>query len=678
MKRSAHTAGLPGRVRLSLRLSLRQKITLLAVLAALFATGTVALLVLLKQGSASQAVRDELNTMTDDRVARSVDKANNVCQLANDYIQHAVNSNLKIAHAILADAGGVHPGAEQVSWQATNQYTHVKTVVSAPVWSLQGQALRGDRSFDDAIPVIDKITQDTGESVTLFERVSPAGDLLRVATTVPAEDHQRAIGSYIPAMMPDGAANPVVETILSKQTFRGRVLVVNAWYISAYEPVLDARGQIIGALFVGVRQDAVDSLIRSIRIAAKSGPHSSISIYYGRHSQGSNNQAVIEATGLAAQTQAQWLPEVLDSAGELAEGETRGLTVTDRKTGAQSIVRYSYFRPWDWILVAAADSRDFVGTDQRVRSQFESLLWQSILGGLAALVLSAWLAYVVSKRITDPMADLSIQLTSNATQISSSALHQQASVAGFMGSSNEIATAVNEISATSRELLRAMVQIGEAGERTTELAQEGRLGLKGMEQSMHALGVATGSISSRLAAIRKKTERINSIVTAITRVADQTNLLSLNAAIEAEKAGEAGAGFGVVAREIRRLADQSAIASLDIEHMVEEMQEAVAGGVEEMRELAGAVAAGTRSAESIRGQFGEIIERVESIAPKFETVQQGMQNQTEGAGQISEAMMQLTETARQTSDSVNDLKEVSRQLHEAVRVLKERIFKAGG
>jgi methyl-accepting chemotaxis protein WspA len=220
-----------------------------------------------------------------------------------------------------------------------------------------------------------------------------------------------------------------------------------------------------------------------------------------------------------------------------------------------------------------------------------------------------------------------------------------------------------------------MVEIADAAERTASLAHKGRQGLKGMETSMQTLSAASDGISAKLGTIRSKAARINSVVTAITKVADQTNLLSLNASIEAEKAGEAGAGFAVVAREIRRLADQSAIATLDIEQIVEEMQEAVASGVTEMREFSSAVQGGIGAAEIIQGQFGEIIEGVESIAPRYETVQLGMQNQSVGAKQISEAMWQLTETARQTSDSANDLNEVSRQLHEAIRILKERIFK---
>ena len=88
---------------------------------------------------------------------------------------------------------------------------------------------------------------------------------------------------------------------------------------------------------------------------------------------------------------------------------------------------------------------------------------------------------------------------------------------------------------------------------------------------------AAGSINAKLAVLNEKAGNINQVVTTITKVADQTNLLSLNAAIEAEKAGEYGRGFAVVATEIRRLADQTAVATYDIEQMVKEIQSAVFG-----------------------------------------------------------------------------------------------------
>src|SRR3974390_3437909 len=103
-----------------------------------------------------------------------------------------------------------------------------------------------------------------------------------------------------------------------------------------------------------------------------------------------------------------------------------------------------------------------------------------------------------------------------------------------------------------------------------------------MDRTMRQLAESTGSIGSKLSVISENANGITLMVTTITKVADQTNLLSINAAIEAEKAGEAGRGFLVVAREIRRLADQTAVATLDIEQMVRHMQSAVSSGVMEM------------------------------------------------------------------------------------------------
>ena len=656
-------------------LSLRQQITALAILAALFATSIVALLVLLNEKSASNAVSSVVNSFTVDRVTRSAQKTYNICSLVQDLIQKSVDTNLNIARAALKAGGGIKPTGGTTSWNAVNQYTCVSTALQLPLWSVAAHPLVDERSYEKYIPVVDDVSAQTGDRAQIFQRMDEAGDMLRVATNVPDKDGKRGVGTFIPAVNPDGAANAVVKTVLSGQTYRGRAFIVADWYISAYEPITNAQNRVIGMLCVAVKQQAVDSLTYALVHASSSGEHSSVSVYYGKDSQQYNNQAVIEPTGLAADTKSLWLPDVLKDAPTLNNDDTRGKIVTDPKTGAQTVLQYVYYKPWDWILVVAADSRDFQGASDRVRSQFNKLLLQSIMGGLFALLLSGVFAYFFSHRITDPMADLSIHLTSNATQIASSAVHQQANVTTFMASTNQIASAVKEISATSQELLRAMVEIADAAEKTTGLAKEGRLGLKGMDTSMQTLSTATGSISSKLTTIRSKAARINSVVTTITKVADQTNLLSLNAAIEAEKAGEAGTGFAVVAREIRRLADQSAVATLDIEQMVEEMQEAVSSGVEEMRDFSNAVQGGIGSAEIIRGQFGEIIERVESIAPRYETVHQGMQNQSEGAQQISDAMFQLTESARQASDSVNDLNDVSRQLHEAVRILKERIFK---
>ena len=129
----------------------------------------------------------------------------------------------------------------------------------------------------------------------------------------------------------------------------------------------------------------------------------------------------------------------------------------------------------------------------------------------------------------------------------------------------------------------------------------------GMDRTMRQLAESTGSIGAKLSVISERAANINLVVTTITKVADQTNLLSINAAIEAEKAGEYGLGFLVVAREIRRLADQTAVATLDIERMVKEMQYSVSAGVMEMDKFSEQVRQVVSEVQHIGGQLGQII-----------------------------------------------------------------------
>ena len=173
--------------------------------------------------------------------------------------------------------------------------------------------------------------------------------------------------------------------------------------------------------------------------------------------------------------------------------------------------------------------------------------------------------------------------------------------------------------------------------------------------------------------IREKADSINAVVTTITKVADQTNLLSINAAIEAEKAGEYGRGFLVVAREIRRLADQTAVATLDIETMVRQMQDAVSAGVMQMDKFADEVRSGVAQVTKINQMTWEIITEVQSLSSRFQLVNEGMRNQTTGAQQINDAMTQISEATRRSAQSIQDFEHVITMLRNSVEGLNQEI-----
>ena len=649
--------------------SLRTKITGLATIPALVCSIVFGLLIWMTSHSTAKLVGAELTSFMVERAMNATKHGYNTSIVTYGYVMEMLDADTVTAALLLEKQGGIRQDARTAGWQAVNQETHETMQVDRPVLAIGSwQATPG--APPGPLSTVSNLTKKT---VILYERIDEAGDMMRVAGVTPDGAHHAEAGSYIPARTSNGDESPMLHTILGGGAYHGTSIEMGTWYSVVCDPLRDGPGNVFGMVCVGADNGAVRSLKEELA-ANIVGTSGSATVFFVHGPD--KGRLLIEPTGISKRTQDIWLPQVLEKAQHLKDYEPGNIVISDPDTGNKLVVCYRYFERWDWAIVITAYLPDLQQASNSVDSGFRKLLWQTFLVGLIAMGLTMLVALRLSKRLIDPMADLTIRLTSNATSIASNARQQASNVANINTSGNEIATAVNQISATSKELLRAMEQLAEDAEKTSTVANEGSRGLKGLSSSMESLSSATHTITGKLTTIRAKANKINSVVTAITKVADQTNLLSLNAAIEAEKAGEGGAGFAVVAREIRRLADQSALASMEIEQMVEAMQEAVSSGVEQTRELTEAMDRGIHASESISGQFGDIIQRVESMVPRYEAVHEGMQNQSEGAQQISDAMWQLTEMGRQTSESVNELNDVSQQLHEAVRILKERIIHA--
>ncbi len=260
-----------------------------------------------------------------------------------------------------------------------------------------------------------------------------------------------------------------------------------------------------------------------------------------------------------------------------------------------------------------------------------------------------------------------------ATQIAASAKEQQTTTTQIAATTAEIGATAQQISATTKELDQTMNEVGEVAQDTAELAGSGQTGIARMETTMRRIIDASSAITNKLAILSEKTANINTVVTTITKVADQTNLLSLNAAIEAEKAGEYGLGFAVVAMEIRRLADQTAVATYDIEKMVKEMQSAVTAGVMGMDKFSEEVRRGDQEIRQVSGLLAQIIRQVQTLTPRFATVSEGMHAQATGAAQISETLIQLSAAAHQTADSLRQSTHAIATLNTAARGLQSGV-----
>jgi len=248
-------------------------------------------------------------------------------------------------------------------------------------------------------PVVDDVMRLTGQTCTIFQRLNEAGDMIRVCTNVQGKDGRRAIGTFIPRSNPDGAANPVIAAVLKGETYRGRAFVVKAWYVTAYAPVKDRAGQVIGILYVGVPQDSVLSLRKSIE-ATRVGESGYAFVI------DSKGNTVVGARGTSAPP----LPggdgdslrdEVCKSARALASGETADQRYT-AADGAR-LVRYAYNKPRDWVIGVSVAEEELARAEQHVADLGRRSAW--LVGGIAGVtvVLGLVLGVVLARGITRPI-----------------------------------------------------------------------------------------------------------------------------------------------------------------------------------------------------------------------------------------------------------------------------------
>jgi methyl-accepting chemotaxis protein len=252
-----------------------------------------------------------------------------------------------------------------------------------------------------------------------------------------------------------------------------------------------------------------------------------------------------------------------------------------------------------------------------------------------------------------------IHVNAATTKIAAGTKGLEATVTEQVAATNEVVASARDISTTSEDLTQTMSGV-------CRLSEETASGMSEIESASKLIG-------ARLRTINDKAKNIATVVTTITRVSEQTNLLSLNAAIEAEKAGQYGQGFSVVAREIRRLADQTALATIDIEKTVDEMRGAVDGGVATIEQFSERVRSAAASVNEAARNTSRITERVQALAPKFETVLHGMETQSQGARQISETMADLSETTRETARAISESKQAIDELNEAAAGLQAEV-----
>ena len=290
-----------------------------------------------------------------------------------EVLQDRVVADLNVAANELKNAGGVIFGEKKITWKAQNQFTKSEQTLALPQMLIGKEAVIVNSDIKVSSPLVDDVQKLVGGTCTVFQRINDSGDMLRVLTNVRTLGGKRAIGTYIPALNPDGKPNPVISKVLAGETFMGRAFVVNAWYITAYAPIYDSKKNIAGMLYTGVAEQSAKSLrkaIMNIRIG-KTGyvwVLNSKGEYVVSQQGEQDGKSIIDTKDSTGKTIIQDILKKAETlkAGEIGE-EHYPWVNPGESSSRMKTARFMYYADWDWIIGAGSYDEEFLAAEQRIK-----------------------------------------------------------------------------------------------------------------------------------------------------------------------------------------------------------------------------------------------------------------------------------------------------------------------
>jgi methyl-accepting chemotaxis protein len=628
-------------------------------------------------------------------------------EIQKEEADNSINKIFNIASDIFYKSYGLKFGQTKTTWQATNQFTNQTTTVEIPQIIVGNSVITPNKDFGIPSPFVDKITQLADVYATIFVKMNEAGDMLRVATTVKNSEGKRGIGTYIPAINPDGQPNPVIKTIMSGNRYVGRAVVLNQYLTTAYEPIKDNNGKIVGMLFVGRPTDT--KTLRSNIISQKIGKTGYVYVIDSKGKYIISKDGARDGEDISNQTDANgnyFIKEIISSAIALKDGEIITKRYFWQNPGEpqkyEKFVRIAYYKHWDWIIGAGTSIDEFKESAIKIYHTSKNIMYVLIALMLffAAFAIIFW--FIMAKSISSPVVnatnilkdiaegegDLTKRLNINSKdeigelakyfnlfvdKLKNNIVNIANYTQTLSSSSEELSAVSTQISANAEEMSAQSNTVAAAAEESTANINNISAGAEELSSSINMVATAIEEMSASINEVAKNCQKeskiaqeangeanqsqqlveklgesakqIGKIVDVINNIADQTNLLALNATIEAASAGDAGKGFAVVANEVKELAKQTAQATEEISRQIEEMQTNTENSIKAITKI-------TKIIDDVNTISQTIVSAVEEQSATINEIAKNMN----GASNAS------SEIAKNVSESAKGLTEVSKNI----------------
>jgi methyl-accepting chemotaxis protein len=661
-----------------------------------------------RRGSLDKDLAKELDTQAQLQCSAISKDVYRMLQTQDATINKKVAQNLNVAGDILANAGKITFSNDPATWNITNQLSKETREINLPKMMVGDTWLDLNPKADKQSPVVDKVASLVGGTCTIFQRISESGDMLRVSTNVKKADGTRAVGTYIPAIHPDGKPDPVIASVLQGKTYSGMAYVVNAWYVTSYKPLLDDLGRVVGVLYVGVNQEDVPELRQAIMdvVVGKSGY-----VYVLGGTGDQKGHYIISQKG---KRDGENIWEAKDADGRLfiqsivqkALATNNGECVFEcypwKNPGdinaRSKITAITYFKAWDWIISAGAYEDDFQDARGRLSEALNGFLYWAFGGAILMLIAVGTITILAAKRIVRPLLAVSDGLKDIAQgegdltkRLNADSKDEVGELAGWFnifleklqGIIKQIAGNAKTLAGSSTELSATATQLASGAEETTNQSGTVASAAEEMTANMNNMAAATEQMTTNVKTVAAATEEMTASISEIAKNAEKASVVAGNAAQVAQASnktigqlGTAADEIGKVIQVIQAIAEQTNLLALNatieaaragdagkgfavVATEVKELAKQTAEATEDIRRRIEGIQSSTGLAIKSIGSISEVIQQVNEIS---RTIASAVEEQSVTTKEIAQNVAQTSSAAEQVSVGVTQSAMVSKEI----------------